>query len=264
MAPLKFEEHIKEKLEQRKLQPQSNAWDRLNERLDTETVRRSKVTYWWLGIAASIVGVFFVVNMIMNSDTEINVPNTVVDSEEVNSQEQDVFSNDQENTPIEIVTDSNNENQEGSKADSQEPTQIKEPSPLKKRIHNEQLKLTPSKADEAVVKTELPELEIEHTKEPVDINSSEQDAINTVVEAMQKLQGEQKSAIDSELDALLSEAQQEIAMEKLYKEALRTVDADALLQGVEQDLDISFRDKVFKALKDSYKTVKTAVAERNN
>ena len=102
------------------------------------------------------------------------------------------------------------------------------------------------------------------TKEPVDINSSEQDAINTVVEAMQKLQGEQKSAIDSELDALLSEAQQEIAMEKLYKEALRTVDADALLKGVEQDLDISFRDKVFKALKDSYKTVKTAVAERNN
>ena len=42
------------------------------------------------------------------------------------------------------------------------------------------------------------------------------------------------------------------------------IDASDLLQDVEADLDQSFRDKVFKTLKSSYYSVKTAVADRNN
>ena len=44
----------------------------------------------------------------------------------------------------------------------------------------------------------------------------------------------------------------------------RTVDANALLQDVEEDLQQSFRSKVFEALQSGYESVITAVAERNN
>ena len=53
-------------------------------------------------------------------------------------------------------------------------------------------------------------------------------------------------------------------MQKLYNEATNKVDANALLQSVEDDLEQSFRAKVFDAIKSGYESVKTAVAERNN
>ena len=34
MAPIKFEEQLKEKLEQRTIQPSQDAWNKLNDRLD--------------------------------------------------------------------------------------------------------------------------------------------------------------------------------------------------------------------------------------
>jgi len=41
------------------------------------------------------------------------------------------------------------------------------------------------------------------------------------------------------------------------------VDANALLQDVEAELQDSFRTRVFETLKSTFKTVKTAVADRN-
>lgn len=52
-------------------------------------------------------------------------------------------------------------------------------------------------------------------------------------------------------------------MEKLYNTTTGVVDANLLLESVEQDLDESFRNKVFDALKANYNKVKTAVAQRN-
>ncbi|MCB0445367.1 MAG: hypothetical protein KDC68_06915, partial [Gelidibacter sp.] len=69
---------------------------------------------------------------------------------------------------------------------------------------------------------------------------------------------------DEAIDALLNQAQKEITLQKLYNEDVKTVDANALLQDVETDLQQSFRDKVFEALQTSYDKVKTAVAQRNN
>jgi len=42
------------------------------------------------------------------------------------------------------------------------------------------------------------------------------------------------------------------------------VDASALLLEAEQELDRSFRDQIFDALKSGYLKAKTAVANRNN
>lgn len=42
MAPIKFEDSIKEKLEKRRLEPSTEAWNRLSEKLVTNTERSSK------------------------------------------------------------------------------------------------------------------------------------------------------------------------------------------------------------------------------
>jgi guanylate kinase len=81
---------------------------------------------------------------------------------------------------------------------------------------------------------------------------------------IQKLQQENKAVSNEEIETLLAAAQKEITMQKLYDEVTNTVDANVLLQSVEDDLEQSFRDKVFSAIKSGYETVKTAVAERNN
>ena len=69
---------------------------------------------------------------------------------------------------------------------------------------------------------------------------------------------------DAEIDALLNAAQKEIELKKLYNEATNKVDANALLQSVEDDLERSFRARVFEMLRSGYQELKTAVAERNN
>ena len=50
----------------------------------------------------------------------------------------------------------------------------------------------------------------------------------------------------------------------MYNEKTGVVDARLLLENVEADLEKSFRDKVFEALKSNFNFVKTAVAQRND
>ena len=60
MAPIKFEEHIKDKLEKRSLQPSQEAWNTLATRLEAQEKKNSNSLFWFIGIAASIVGILFV------------------------------------------------------------------------------------------------------------------------------------------------------------------------------------------------------------
>jgi hypothetical protein len=71
-------------------------------------------------------------------------------------------------------------------------------------------------------------------------------------------------ASDEEIERLLKQAEKDITKQRLQKGNTMTVSAQSLLQDVEADLDHSFRSKVFDALISSYKTVRTAVAERND
>ena len=88
--------------------------------------------------------------------------------------------------------------------------------------------------------------------------------LQEIVAQVQALKKTNKTVSDAEINALLDQAQKEIMLNKLYNEATKTVDADALLQDVEADLEQSFRERAFKAIKSGYEYVKTAVAERNN
>ena len=55
MAPIKFEEQLKDKLEKRTLSPSSEGWSKLSERLDADEKNSKNPIFWWLSIAAGIL-----------------------------------------------------------------------------------------------------------------------------------------------------------------------------------------------------------------
>ncbi|WP_299553256.1 hypothetical protein [Seonamhaeicola sp.] len=257
MAPIKFDEHIKDKLEKRRLHPSANAWDALSERLEADEKKKYKNVYWWYGIAAGIVGILFVISQFSNHGTEAVVEPQVVEMQDVI---EDVELKEQE---AEVVPE------------IQHPPEVLV-STQKRTVKTKVEKETPKQKNTPILK-ETPIMVAKNTgapKEPETITEPtevlkkeltfEEQKIQQVVAQVQELKEHKSHVTDAEIEALLQQAQKEIALKKLYDESTGIVDANALLQDVEADLDRSFRTKVFEALKASYGTVKSAVASRND
>ena len=83
MAPINFENNIKDKLDERMLKPSTDAWGKLSDRLDNQDKNNNKKPYWWLGLAASIVGVLFIVSQFLNNETKVNYAPKIADMPEV-------------------------------------------------------------------------------------------------------------------------------------------------------------------------------------
>lgn len=248
MAPIKFEESIKEELEKRTLQPTNQAWSKLSERMEANTKKSSSNAFWWLAIAASIVGILFVVNVFVNTP-ESN-----------------------KNTPV--LVDTETETIENKKSEN-------EVIPKEKIVFDETMTVAAesvSEVEKEIVKKETerePEIYINypvknnHVAE-VETEMEQEKIVNELILENPSIetafvQAESKVKInntETEIDVLLQEAQQNLTKNTNNKDY--AIDAKALLQDVEEDLDESFRAKVFETLITGYKKVKTAVAERND
>lgn len=264
MAPMKFENNIKDKLEERKLMPSDNAWERLEERLDNNTNKRTKKGFWWLGIAASFIGMLIVVTVFLNKNEDSELPKQIVDIEDTNVLDVENTSENkktilQGKTLTDVTDELENKTLETINEIEKTPEFKKELNLKQKEIITEEIKnitITQTKAEDKI--------DVDKVKE-TEVLTIEQQQINAVVAEINKLDKTSNTLnINSEVDALLQEAQKEIAFNKLYNQAIKTVDADGLLQDVEGDLQKSFRNKVFKALVEGYKDVRTAVVNRNN
>ena len=88
--------------------------------------------------------------------------------------------------------------------------------------------------------------------------------VDQVVAAVQGLQKDKGEVSPEEIDKLFQKAQREIQNRRILEGQTYKVDATALLEDVEWELERTFRDKVFDALGDGFSKVRTAVAERNN
>ena len=262
MAPIKFENDIKEKLEQRKLQPSANVWEKLEKQLEANDTKKSNKGFWWFGIAASFVGILIVTSMLFNKDQGEKIKSTIVDIEAVdelrNTEKLPVPNKVEENVAIESVKE------QSTKETKKSP--LKKTSELETQVQQKQKALI-----EGTVKDVVAQVETEHKKEVKDVlklNSEklsfEDLKIREVVAQVQALKEANSTVSDAEINALLDQAQKDIALHNLYNEATKKVDANALLQDVEADLEQSFRDKAFKAIQSGFKYVKTAVADRNN
>ena len=250
MAPNKFEDNLKDKLENRRLQKSPEAWSHLSDRLEHQEKGQKGFPFWWLGVAASIIGVLLVITQFLMSDIK-ETPPEIVRTPEVILQDEDTQVTLDESTNIII-------NQDETKV-------IEEKKPLK-RVATLKEELLVEEAV-AINKKEFPKFNKEtKVSEQIILKelTFEDQKIQDVIAQVQKLQESNTEVTDATVDLLLQEAQKEIRLKSMFNELTGVVNADALLQDVEDDLEQSFRSKVFQALKENYITVKTAVAQRNN
>lgn len=268
MAPIKFDEHIKEQLEQRSLSPSKNAWSKLDQRLDKHENKNKNKHFWWIGIAASFIGVLLVVSFLFKAENTSIETNVVVDTKQ--SDIIDVESFYKEKTLIKTTKEEQiaeiNQDKVEQKIKGKQSIETKQQLTPKNTLKTQEsiaLKTTNNAVAEA-------KLENEKGAEILKVKTIQSQDIETlkaqeVVAQILELKKAKSAVTNDEIEALLDAAHKEITLQRLYNEDTKTVDADALLRGVEFDIEEeSFRSKVFEMLKAGYKEIKTAVAERNN
>ncbi|MGK0324457.1 MAG: hypothetical protein ACJARX_002473 [Psychroserpens sp.] len=275
MAPIKFEENIKEKLEKRTIDPSADAWSSLSANLKINDKKNTRGVLFYIGIAASIIGVLFVTRVLFNTSAneltqpavvDINTKASQIKLEEKSSNEvvgEDVIVPiSEENTREDLIYKTKliikNEPKLATRFNQSSNIQVekKADQPTENEFISSKNRSQAIASVNSVTRREEQPIGITLTYEEVK-------AIE-VINQIKKLETENGIVTDAEIDNLLKQAEREILREHLYNETTRIVDANALLQDVEDDLEQSFRTKVFEGLKSSYKTVLTAVTERNN
>ncbi|WP_417197103.1 hypothetical protein [Bizionia sp.] len=256
MAPNKFENNIKKTLEERQIQPSSNAWNQLSESLDKQDKKSSNTYIWFIGIAASIIGLLFVVNTFQPFQEIEKTSNPVVVE---TSSENNLEIDSKVETP-KMVTSSDKEN-----------SSLVEDLATKSSAKNQTLKRqkVSAKRYAAVDKDESREVTSNNTSDVEKTSEEAKQIINNQATENMIVQNETANGIiDSDLnlevEALLKQATSKVSSVSGSDETNYTINPNNLLEDVEMDLEKSFRDKVFETIKTNFTIVKTAVADRNN
>ncbi|MFD1615501.1 hypothetical protein [Gelatiniphilus marinus] len=255
MAVNKFENNIKDKLEKRTLKPSADAWSKLYSRLENQEEKPSNKSFWWLGIAASIIGVLLVVTQVFkNEPLEHLTPQIVVTPE--------VVTPDETHTTANINVKNIEEASEEIKIkEAKKSNQIKKKSTvIIPNLTKESILIAKEKAITTIKKGNA----AESVKIVSENSAFQKHKIQEIIAQANTLKNNENQVAESEIETLLTQAQKDITLKRLNNENTKKIDALVLLQDVEDELDQSFREKVFKALKENFITVKTAVAQRND
>lgn len=260
MAPIKFEEKLKDKLENRTLTPSADAWSTLADKLDKEDKKSNNAKFWWLGIAASIVGVVLITTQFYKDNADTKDLPAVVDTQTILHSETETTNKSIDVIPnFELKTEIIKDTQTNVATSTSDAKTIE----AKKTIKKASVITQPEISKEIIASNNNAKSK-EENQTMIEALSQEELKIMEVVDAIKQLKTDKSSVSDREIDSLLKHAQREILKQRIFDESLKTVSAEALLQDVEVELEQSFRDKVYEALKSSYNSVKTAVAERRN
>ena len=167
MAPIKFEEQLKDKLEKRRIKPSDAAWDTLSHRLDQAEGKQKNKGAWWVGIAATLVGVLLTLTFVFKSNTELLEP-TLVDTDTENQIDTEVLHHQDILKKDNAVAAEKQE--DGSLNTMQSETikkEITDP-PFKSVIKEKQTGLVFNKSDQAVAEINTKLKEEESTKNSLD------------------------------------------------------------------------------------------------
>ncbi|NND64284.1 MAG: hypothetical protein HKN48_13935 [Flavobacteriaceae bacterium] len=265
MAPIKFEENIREKLQERELQPKKESWEKLSATLEKQSPQKRN-KFAWFAVAASVAGILLVLTLIFNQEGVEGIDELVL--EDTNEIIDAVNETEELPNNLEVQLD-----KEVLAVDSEAKIESNDATTLAETTSNE----TPEETNvseeiqnnfnnEAVAINEVEEFIEEQIVEDK-LNPEElfvEDKVKEVVASVQEIQNSNNTVTAEEIDALLAKANREIANHKILSSKNYKVDAAALLLDVETELERSFRDRVFEALGEGFNKVRTAVAERNN
>ncbi|MEW5674916.1 hypothetical protein ABGT15_01220 [Flavobacterium enshiense] len=229
MEPNKMEDEFRKMLNAREIQPSEAAWDRLDAMLSVVEDKKPKRNYRWLYVAASVVvflGVgFFLVNQEKNNKA---FPMDTNESVVVNDTESEL------NNVSETIKETVTENE--GRFDITEENHPETVAVYQQNNFNK-VKIQNSGAVRQKIKNKVIVKE-----EGVVSKSDEQPEI-------------QKNIV---------EASQMLAVNEAPKEKPKVkVSANSLLSSVEGELNQEFRESTFDKIKKNFKTVKTAVVNRN-
>jgi len=232
MAQNKLENQIREKLNSREIQPSAQAWDRLDAMLtvaEEKKTKRSFFSFKYIGIAASVLvfvtlGLFFFNQKNTTIETQNTVVNTEIkkeNTEEITPTEQNSILIKEKNTEVAISTKNDNNNQQTT--DNRQPI-----------TNNSEVSIINQNQEEIIVNHEvvLPKTEEKTIKK------------STIVD----------------VDELLASVEKDRKKETKINKSTVKVDAKSMLSEVDTELDLSFRQRVYK----NYKSLKEAVANRNH
>ncbi|GAA3562559.1 hypothetical protein [Snuella lapsa] len=246
MDPIKFDEHIKETLSNRKIKPSEAAWDKLSDCLETKGSRIDNRKAW-LFAAASVIAIFLVTTQFFYNNTEAievlplkEVVKPAIVGQGIKEVEE--LNEGINNTGVNKL--------------------IKNATAIEERVYESNTIIASEKKINVI--EDKKRIELVTAVAVVDSLTFEEQKIKDLVAQIHTIKKENKEVSDDEIETLLKQAQKEIKLKRLQIKGSEKVDAIALLEDVEAELDQSFRAKVFEALKASYNSVKTAVAQRNN
>ncbi|HET7361857.1 MAG TPA: hypothetical protein VFI78_07995 [Salinimicrobium sp.] len=245
MSRLKFETQFKEKLEKQEIRPSAGSWEKLESRLNGEDKKPRWI--WWAGIAASVAVGILIFSLIFNNNpipqgTEIvGQPSTIETrfEEKETDKNQQFVSNEAEFITTSKTSDEINISVKGTKKTSsvQAATASSEDESLqiKKR---KQLKAIWEERETVLLSTEIAKSFAGTT--------SEEKIFHSVT--------------DAEIDALLKQARLKLPPH-IFESTQNQISAGALLNGIETELNRSFRDKILSDLGE--KLLEFALASRN-
>jgi hypothetical protein len=257
---------IKDILEERRMEVSEHSWEKLAGQLDANDQKNRRRKFYYPYAACLALLISAVVFMFMKNDGN-SATETVVDGEEVIKQ------NKESRTPIILKDKIDTKAFKEALAESEEtkqPKQIeltsnKKVQPLENQTKKQLAAELQKEVQDVVVVNKIDTLQkgkLENViaqKEVVLDTNKELRASIAALSAKEKVQ-----ITFQEIDQLLKEAQEslkELDVRKEEVEVLRFATADELLEDVEYELDMSFKQKVFELIKQKVKQRNSVVVE---
>ena len=247
MAPIDFEKELQERMRSRERKPSPDTWERIEARLEKEGPVAKNKPGLWIGLAAA--SVIFLLGFLLLREAPEEFPSieTVVESPEVDTPVED---------PVRTAGDrlldvSDRKDTELAEVETNRPTRdvSSEQAPAVS-VYDKQPEVTemmdPGDSSERELLVTLEPLKDTQAVSQKEVTPSEQ---------------ESERVREEEIEALLGRASRAIALQK-RKDSLGKVDAMALLDRAEDELDQTFREKIMTKLKSGVDKFKTAVADR--
>jgi len=273
MEPGKIEEQIRKRLEERSIAPSASAWDRLEQRLGKERKTPKPGRGWWYAVAAVFTGAVILLAVFNTNETSLELVDADKGFEEL-KEPKAVLPVDQSAVEISSVPVRTEEpeqrrpRQEVREVKTQEVVKRSPAAPVASRMADKKESNPLDESVELEVTAITTTEEVDQSNKVKASNKSAADKafferkVGDVVVQVQAM--EQRGEVTAgEVDRLLLEAQRELSGRRILNSTSGKVDPRVLLSEVESELEQSFREKVFEALGQGFKKIRTAVVERN-
>ncbi|TRO65642.1 hypothetical protein [Christiangramia sabulilitoris] len=250
MAPVKFEEHVREKLNEREIQPSGDSWERLSASMDQESNKKSRFKIWWYAAAVLLViltgGIFRSLQTVEKSPVFVEQPS---------EKSKDNIENTRDFiTPVHESQIAAEEKELVPAINKQESSGSDKPSvPGKTKMQNRTGKDVLIANRREIATIEIPEPQTAHNE--LQLENFRNEEIKIVIQ--------QNMSSEAKAEALLAQAMKGLERSNIGSRDIEAM-ANNLLDEAEEDLDQSFRREVFEIMKEKFIQAKDAIVTRND